>query len=75
VLHRCARNKQCYTAVLLPKHYTTRKQMLSESLPTSLHVVLFFPLFTMPMPRAMSSTRSMEDMAPFRMEVQRLMNL
>jgi hypothetical protein len=24
VLHSCARNKQCYTAVLLPKHYTTR---------------------------------------------------
>jgi hypothetical protein len=28
VLHRCARNKQCYTAVLLPKHYTTRKQIV-----------------------------------------------
>jgi hypothetical protein len=28
VLHCCARNKQCYTAVLLPKHYTTRKQCI-----------------------------------------------
>jgi hypothetical protein len=27
MLHRCARNKQCYTAVLLPNHYTTRKQL------------------------------------------------
>jgi hypothetical protein len=31
----------------VPKHYTTRKQMMSESLPTSLHLFLFFPLLRM----------------------------